>query len=98
MVKRSVPIIDDAPRGHTRQASAPPTYLPMLSPERIVHFYKMGWRPAFGWLGVLIFAGIGARLVSGASIPGVVEIIGVLSPVFLAMVNRTVEKLNGAAG
>lgn len=86
------------PVGTAGPAKAPLAYLPLFSEQRVLHFYKSGWRPAYGWAGLFIFMALGMRLAMGLPIPGVVEVLAVMAPVFLGQLSRSFEKFKGVAG
>lgn len=95
---RKASLSETAPQGFVQPALQPASYLPMQVTERAIALYKSGWRPAFGWVGVLIFVAVGVRISLGLPMPNVTELLAAMSPIFLAMLARTAEKMTGNAG
>ena len=88
----------EPPPGTFGPAVAPLSYQPFFTEQRLLHFYKTGWRPAFGWGGLLVFLALGFNLALGGKVPGAEAILTILSPVFLGMITRSFEKYKGVAG
>ena len=59
---------------------------------------RSGWRPMFGWCGVALAAVITTRIALGLDVPGLEYLAAPLGATVVAIVTRTVEKLQGAAG
>lgn len=67
--------------------------LPIANPA---DFATRMWRPALGWVGVLIVAGIGGRAVLGLPLPNVEEILTVLTPILTLAITRSFDKQSEA--
>jgi hypothetical protein len=99
---------DDAPpRGAVRAATAPMDYMPPLKRARGIRqdhldgferFARSLWRPAFGWMGVVLFGVLIWKIAQGHAVPALDQLAGPISVVIVAMISRTAEKLQGAAG
>jgi hypothetical protein len=107
MVKRKTETDDEPPRGQVRAATAPMDYMPPLKRVRGVRmehltgferFARSLWRPAFGWMGVALCGVITFKVAMGAEVPALDQLAGPLGAVIVAMISRTVEKMNDAAG
>jgi hypothetical protein len=99
---------DDAPpRGAVRAATGPLDYMPPLKRARGVRmehlngferFARSLWRPALGWIGVLLALVITVRIALGLQVPAIDAMAAPIATVIVAMISRTVEKLQGMAG
>lgn len=66
-------------------------------PNLRIDLLQKGWRPAIGWIGAAIIAGVGVRIVLGLPMPDLAPLVAALVPVMQVALQRSVEKFGRVA-